>query len=76
MLTHASSLARDNTLTYTKYRKIEGQTNIYMQMVKTLMNLASTCDFFLPINNTCVLGAQKNHLNEMVLLITHNICFV
>ena len=22
-----------------------------------------------------VLGAQKNHLNEMVLLSTHNICF-
>ena len=24
---------------------------------------------------TCVLDAQKNHLIEMVLLSTHNICF-
>ena len=25
--------------------------------------------------STCVLGAQKNRLTEMVLLSTHNICF-
>ena len=24
---------------------------------------------------TCVLGAQKNNFNEMVILSTHNICF-
>ena len=28
-----------------------------------------------PLTNTCVLGAQKNRLIEMVLLSTHNICF-
>ena len=30
---------------------------------------------FLPINLNMCLGAQKNHLIEMVLLSTHNICF-
>ena len=33
-------------------------------------------NIFLPISLTYVLGAQKNHLIEMVLLSTHNICFV
>ena len=32
--------------------------------------------FFCPSFLTCVLGAQKNHLIEMVLLSTHNICLV
>ena len=27
------------------------------------------------LTETCVLGAQKNRLTEMVLLSTHNICF-
>ena len=31
---------------------------------------------FLPINLNMCLGAQKNRLNETVLLSTHNICFV
>ena len=31
--------------------------------------------FFLSIILTIVLGAQKNHLIETVLLSTHNICF-
>ena len=30
---------------------------------------------YLPINLTCVLGAQKNRLVVIVLLSTHNICF-
>ena len=32
-------------------------------------------NIFLPIIFAYVLGAQKNHLNETVLLSTHNICF-
>ena len=32
-------------------------------------------NIFLPISLTYVLGAQKNHLSEAVLLSTHNICF-
>ena len=28
-----------------------------------------------PSLQTCVLGAQKNHLIEMVLLSTHDICY-
>ena len=32
--------------------------------------------FSYPLIVTCVLGAQKNHLNEMVLLITQNMCLV
>ena len=31
--------------------------------------------FSYPSVKTCVLGAQKNCLNETVLLSTHNICF-
>ena len=31
--------------------------------------------FSYPLILTCVLGAQKNHLIEMVPLSTHNICF-
>ena len=35
-----------------------------------------TMNLFLSIRfNIYVLGAQKNHLIEMVLLSTHNICF-
>ena len=33
-------------------------------------------NIFLPIFLAYVLGAQKNHLIEMVLLSTHNICLV
>ena len=47
--------------------------------------LAYICDHFFSIQfslfsypsvQTCVLGAQKNRLDETVLLSTHNICFV
>ena len=31
--------------------------------------------FSYPLFKTCVLGAQKNHLIEKILLSTHNICF-
>ena len=31
--------------------------------------------FSYPSAKTCVLDTQKNHLIEMVLLSTHNICF-
>ena len=31
--------------------------------------------FSYPLVKICVLGAQKNRLNEMVLFSTHNICF-
>ena len=37
--------------------------------------LFSVNDFFLSINFTFVLGAQKNRLMETVLLSTRNICF-
>ena len=33
-------------------------------------------NIFLPIGLTYVLGAQKNRLNERVILSIHNICFV
>ena len=36
------------------------------------------CDFFFLTRHavkTCVNGVQKNHLMEMVVLSTHNICF-
>ena len=33
-----------------------------------------TCNDFLPISSNIYLDAQKNHLIEMVLLSTHNIC--
>ena len=52
MLTHASEKAQsvlpETRLSHTQsLEKYEGHANIYMQTVQTLMNLASTCNYFL-----------------------------
>ena len=45
------------------------------QGIKTNLMSVRLSIFSYPSVSTYVLGAQKNHLYEIVLLSTHNICF-
>ena len=49
--------------------------NFYFAFISSLLCFYVNGMFFSPILGMCFLGAQRDRLNEMVLLSTHNICF-
>ena len=54
---------------YSPAADVEPQVKMKKKIQRTILNI------FLPIIFSICFGAQKNRLNETVLLSTHNICF-
>ena len=74
------------TVTQRHAQKLNYMANIYACTMEIILHPADSGPdkqnlsiklliFSYPSVCTCVLGAQKNHLIEKVLLSTHNICF-